>query len=385
MSDQTAAANLEITTALAEAAEDLLRDFAENAELEVALVVDHSGGLIAGISADDEVSVETVGALVAGTIGSIRALGKAVGETKALESMHHGEETTIYLRELNERFIIVGSAESGVPAGIIREVGARISKPLLAVLLGEEIVEASVSEEVDFKDEAVEEVGDENQIELTETSDPHHELPEDAEEEENSAVEEQKLPIPTLVVDSPFEFVDDDDLDEEVDAAAEEEEEGIAANGMVFEMGVDDDSDSPEVEDAEVEDAEVEDGDNDEPELIFELGDDDDDDGQDSDGEVDDDGEMGVAAPLLVAPMIPTSDQIKIEIEEDATTSVAAITTPIATDIIKKKNVSAPAPEEATPTASESTDSNDVEEEVEDSNDDDDEPVGGPRYVFEIG
>ncbi len=342
MSDQTAAANLEITTALAEAAEDLLRDFAENAELEVALVVDHSGGLIAGISADDEVSVETVGALVAGTIGSIRALGKAVGETKALESMHHGEETTIYLRELNERFIIVGSAESGVPAGIIREVGARISKPLLAVLLGEEIVEASDSEEVDFKDEAAEEVEDENQIELTDTSDPYHELPEDAEEEENSAGEEQKLPIPPLVVDSPFEFVDDDDLDEE---------EGVAADGMVFEIGVDDGSDSQDVEDADVDDS---------------------------------DDETGVAAPFIVAPMIPTSDQMKIEIEEDATTSVAVITTPIATDIVKKKEVSAPAPKEATPAASESTDSDDVEEEIEDSNDDDDEPVGGPRYVFEI-
>ena len=72
--DITAAVPLEISAELAEGVENLLRELAEDAGLSTALVVDRSGALVAGISSEEEVTVEVISALVAGASGAVRAL-----------------------------------------------------------------------------------------------------------------------------------------------------------------------------------------------------------------------------------------------------------------------------------------------------------------------
>ena len=127
--DFTPAVPLEIGQEIASQADDLLRDFAEDAGLETALVVDRGGALVAGVSEAD-VSVEVISALVAGASGAMRALVRELGETGEIESFHQGGDRVVYLRELMERFVLVGVASSPLPLGIVREKANQVREPM---------------------------------------------------------------------------------------------------------------------------------------------------------------------------------------------------------------------------------------------------------------
>jgi len=128
--------DVEVSAEAADRAEDLLRDFASDAELDMAVIVDRSGGMVAGVASRPDVDVDTVGALVAGAFGAMRALARELGESAIMESLHHGDKDTIYLRQIGSRYILLGVAELNLPAGIVREKAAQIAGPL-AGMLGE--------------------------------------------------------------------------------------------------------------------------------------------------------------------------------------------------------------------------------------------------------
>ncbi|MDF1741522.1 MAG: roadblock/LC7 domain-containing protein [Verrucomicrobiales bacterium] len=125
---------LEISSAIAAKADDLLRRFAEEAGLETALVVDRSGALVAGISSEAEVTIDVISALVAGASGAMRALVKELGETGNIESLHQGGDRLLYLREMINRFILVGVSDCSTPAGIVREEASKVSDALQELL-----------------------------------------------------------------------------------------------------------------------------------------------------------------------------------------------------------------------------------------------------------
>ncbi|MDF1754603.1 MAG: roadblock/LC7 domain-containing protein [Verrucomicrobiales bacterium] len=133
-SDRTAAVTLEVPSGVADDIEAVLRGYAEEAELDTSLVVDHSGFLIAGISSLPDVDVDTIGALVAGASGATEGLTGALGEEGRVESLHLGEDRLLYLKEIGERFILVGVSDSNVPAGILRDQANLIEAPLLKLL-----------------------------------------------------------------------------------------------------------------------------------------------------------------------------------------------------------------------------------------------------------
>jgi predicted regulator of Ras-like GTPase activity (Roadblock/LC7/MglB family) len=132
--DYTAAVPLEIDEETATRADDLLREFAEDAGLETALVVDRSGALVAGISAEAEVTVEVISALVAGASGAMRALVSRLGETGAVESLHLGGNRLVYLKEIVNRFILVAVAEVSRPAGLVRQKALAINSRIEELL-----------------------------------------------------------------------------------------------------------------------------------------------------------------------------------------------------------------------------------------------------------
>ncbi len=132
--DYTAAVPLEISSEVAERADDLLREFAEDAGLSTALVVDRSGSLVAGISSESDVTIEVISALVAGASGAMRALVSQLGETGSMESLHFGEGRLVYLREIINRFILVGVSDGSRPAGLVRQK-AQTVKDALSTLL----------------------------------------------------------------------------------------------------------------------------------------------------------------------------------------------------------------------------------------------------------
>ncbi|MEC5125577.1 roadblock/LC7 domain-containing protein [Verrucomicrobiales bacterium BCK34] len=125
---------LEISSEIAAKADDLLRRFAEEAGLETALVVDRSGALVAGISSEAEVTIDVISALVAGASGAMRALVKELGETGNIESLHQGGDRLLYLREMINRFILVGVSDCSTPAGIVREEASKVSDALQELL-----------------------------------------------------------------------------------------------------------------------------------------------------------------------------------------------------------------------------------------------------------
>jgi predicted regulator of Ras-like GTPase activity (Roadblock/LC7/MglB family) len=124
----------EVSADAADRAEELLREFAAEAELDLAVIVDRSGGMVAGVASRADVDVDTVGALVAGAFGAMRSLARELGESSITESVHHGDKDTIYLREIGLRYILLGVAELALPAGIVREKAAQIAGPLSALL-----------------------------------------------------------------------------------------------------------------------------------------------------------------------------------------------------------------------------------------------------------
>lgn len=129
-----AAMPLEVSPEVASRADDLLREFAEDSGLETALIVDRSGALVAGISAEEEVTVDVISALVAGASGAMRALVSRLGETGAMESLHLGGDRLIYLREIVNQFILVGVSDGTRPAGLVRSKARHIEGELTGLL-----------------------------------------------------------------------------------------------------------------------------------------------------------------------------------------------------------------------------------------------------------
>tara|TARA_R110002096_G_scaffold23303_14_gene74274 strand:+ start:1828 stop:3093 length:1266 start_codon:yes stop_codon:yes gene_type:complete len=140
--DFSPAVPLEISQETAERADELLREFAEDACLETALIVDQSGALVTGISSEADVTVEVISALVAGASGAMKALVRELGETGEIESLHQGSDRTVYLREIVGRFALVGVTGSTIPIGVVREksnqVRGRLAELLETLSSGEE-------------------------------------------------------------------------------------------------------------------------------------------------------------------------------------------------------------------------------------------------------
>lgn len=135
-SDVSPAIPLEISADLAARVDGILQDFAEEAELETALVVERSGALVSGISSEAEVMVEVISALVAGASAAMNSLVKELGSTGNIESFHQSAERAIYLAEVMDRFVLVGVSTVPVPVGVIREKARQVRPALIDLLQG---------------------------------------------------------------------------------------------------------------------------------------------------------------------------------------------------------------------------------------------------------
>jgi predicted regulator of Ras-like GTPase activity (Roadblock/LC7/MglB family) len=132
--DRTAAVTLEVPTGVADDIEKALRGYAEEAELDTSLVVDHSGFLVAGISSLPDVDVDSIGTLVAKASEAAENLVISLGAYGRFESLHLGEDRLFYFKEIGARFILVAVSDSNVPAGILRDQATLIEPALLKLL-----------------------------------------------------------------------------------------------------------------------------------------------------------------------------------------------------------------------------------------------------------
>lgn len=143
--DRSAAVTLQVPAGVADDIEGVLRKFAEEAEVDTSLVVDHSGFLIAGISSIPDVDVDTIGNRVAEASGSAEGLTQALGEEGRFESLHLGEDRILYLRDIGERFILVGVSDANIPAGILRDQANLVEEELASHLTRVKAIPASLT------------------------------------------------------------------------------------------------------------------------------------------------------------------------------------------------------------------------------------------------
>lgn len=127
---------LEIRPELATEIEDLLGAFADQCELDTALVVARSGALAAGISIENGVTIQSVAALVAQVGGHARTLAQELKNRAPLESLFFGEDRSLYVRELDERFFLVAVSPATVPVGVVRAASGPLAEELLPMLVG---------------------------------------------------------------------------------------------------------------------------------------------------------------------------------------------------------------------------------------------------------
>jgi predicted regulator of Ras-like GTPase activity (Roadblock/LC7/MglB family) len=127
---------LEIRPELATEIEDLLGAFADQCELDTALVVARSGALAAGISIENGVTIQAVAALVAQVGGHARTLAQELKNRAPLESLFFGEDRSLYIRELDERFFLVAVSSASVPVGVVRAASGPLAEELLPMLVG---------------------------------------------------------------------------------------------------------------------------------------------------------------------------------------------------------------------------------------------------------
>lgn len=126
---------LEISQEIAEGLDQILCDYAEDASVETALLVERSGALVTGISENEDVTVEVISALVAGASGAMKSLVRELGSNGGIESLCLSEDRAIYLKEVRNGFVLVGVADSSVPVGILREAAFRVAPQLSDMLM----------------------------------------------------------------------------------------------------------------------------------------------------------------------------------------------------------------------------------------------------------
>lgn len=124
-----------------EAAEEALRIFAEEADLDLALIVDPGGPLVAGITSDPGISTEGMGSLISDSASMAKTLSEQLGDGGTIESFHQTRDFSLYVRELENRLLLVGRGKADAPAGLVREVAARSGRELAETLSSLEVGE----------------------------------------------------------------------------------------------------------------------------------------------------------------------------------------------------------------------------------------------------
>ena len=236
--DFTPAMPLEISAELAAEIDGLLRQFAEDAELDMALVVEQSGALVTGISSEVEIKVEVISALVAGATGAMRALVGELGESGDLETFHQGDDRVIYLSELVKSFVLVGVCTAPTPVAILREKANQIRAELEGLLLPIEVPDP-VEEQpkplsVSLRAVALERAAAREVEEAKRNPEPEEEMePEEPSDDSVDATEE--------IEGEMSEAEDEPDSEEEVaEPEAEEEPEPVEVREVIG-------SDEPEI------------------------------------------------------------------------------------------------------------------------------------------
>ena len=113
-----------------QAIESILHAFLKKSAAKCALLVDQDGHMITASGSTDEVDLDTISALVAGSFAATKALAQQFGENEFAALFHQGRAGNIQLSLVGERALLTALFEDNTTIGMVRLYASEAAKRL---------------------------------------------------------------------------------------------------------------------------------------------------------------------------------------------------------------------------------------------------------------
>ena len=115
--------------------DQVLRELLKESNAKTAILVDQAGFLFAQQGFAQDVDIESLAVLAAGSFASTRELARLIGEEEFSVLFHQGRRDNIHLSVIGEDNILVIIFESTTTIGMVRLCARESAKKLLAIIL----------------------------------------------------------------------------------------------------------------------------------------------------------------------------------------------------------------------------------------------------------
>lgn len=123
-----------------------LKDLMVLAEADGVFMADHGGNLIAhNTPAQDDMIIQTMAALGAGSFIATRELAGLIGEEEFRSMFHQGEKSSIYVQSIAANFLLLVIFGRSTPVGLVKlhvERAAEVIAPILTEIDGQSVADA---------------------------------------------------------------------------------------------------------------------------------------------------------------------------------------------------------------------------------------------------
>jgi predicted regulator of Ras-like GTPase activity (Roadblock/LC7/MglB family) len=122
------------------AAEKVLKEFAVKTGSSAVMLGDMTGQVLAKHGGLLDRDLEIFSVLAASNFAATAEMARQIGEKSSFEILfHEGEQRSIYLLSLNEKYILEIIFKSNIPPGTIRIYAKKAKEKLLEVIASEEV------------------------------------------------------------------------------------------------------------------------------------------------------------------------------------------------------------------------------------------------------
>ncbi|MFP4459055.1 MAG: roadblock/LC7 domain-containing protein [Candidatus Zixiibacteriota bacterium] len=114
--------------------DQLLRELLKESNAKTAILVDQAGFMFAQQGFSQDIDVESLAVLAAGSFASTRELARLVGEEEFSVLFHQGRRDNIHLSLIGEDNILVVIFESTTTIGMVRLCAREAAKKMLPII-----------------------------------------------------------------------------------------------------------------------------------------------------------------------------------------------------------------------------------------------------------
>ena len=119
--------------------DSILEAFLKKSAAKCALLVDQDGHMITARGQTDNVDLDTISALVAGSFAATKALAKQFGEEEFTALFHQGRSGNIQLSLVEDRALLTALFEDNTTIGMVRLYASEAAKRLGEIFRRKEI------------------------------------------------------------------------------------------------------------------------------------------------------------------------------------------------------------------------------------------------------